>query len=80
MSLRIGSDVSLIAHDDRLADLRAETFDPPLTATQSSIGLAGRRVVDLLVEQLRQSDAPPVREIWPVDLVLRSSTGPAPDG
>jgi LacI family transcriptional regulator len=55
--LMVGADISLIAHDDRLHDIRAETFDPPLTATQSSIGDAGKRVVELLIAQLvKQTD------------------------
>lgn len=76
--LTVGRDISLIAHDDRLHEMRAESFDPPLTATQSSIGDAGRRLVELLITQLREPDAPMVQELWPVDLVVRSSTGPAP--
>ncbi len=76
--LKIGSDISLIAHDDRLADIRAETFDPPLTATQSSIGAAGKRVVELAVAMLREPSTPLPSEVWPVDLVVRQSTGPAP--
>lgn len=75
--LRIGKDISLIAHDDRLHDIRAETFDPPLTATQSSIGEAGKRVVELLIAMLRDPSAPLPNEVWPVDLVVRASTGPA---
>jgi LacI family transcriptional regulator len=75
--LHIGPDISLIAHDDRLHEFRAETFDPPLTATQSSIGDAGKRVVELLIEHLRDPDAPFAAEVWPVDLVVRSSTAPA---
>ena len=76
--LKIGTDISLIAHDDRLTDIRAETFDPPLTATQSSIGAAGKRVVELAVAMLRDPSAPLPSEVWPVDLVVRQSTGPAP--
>lgn len=76
MGLVIGRDISLIAHDDRLQDIRAEIFDPPLTATQSSIAEAGKRVVAILVEHLRQPDAPVVRDVWPVDLIMRNSTGP----
>lgn len=72
--LQVGKDIALIAHDDRLADLRAENFDPPLTATQSSIGEAGRRVVGLLVDMLRAPREPLPREVWPVDLVVRAST------
>jgi LacI family transcriptional regulator len=75
--LAIGQELSLIAHDDRLQSFRAETFDPPLTATQSSIGEAGKRIVEHLIAHLRDVSAPLAAEVWPVDLVVRSSTGPA---
>jgi LacI family transcriptional regulator len=74
--LRIGPDISLIAHDDRLHEFRAESFDPPLTATQSSIGEAGSRVVELLIAHLRDPAAAVPAELWPVDLVVRASTAP----
>ena len=74
LGFQIGKDISLIAHDDRLHEFRAETFDPPLTATQSSIGSAGKRVVELLISHLREPAAPMPSEVWPVDLVVRSST------
>jgi LacI family transcriptional regulator len=77
MGLGIGSDISLIAHDDRLHEFRAESFDPPLTATQSSIGEAGSRVVELLIAHLRDPSAELPAEVWPVDLVVRASTAPA---
>jgi LacI family transcriptional regulator len=76
LGLKIGADVSLIAHDDRLHELRAESFDPPLTATQSSIGDAGRRIVELCIAMLQAPDAPLPAEVWPVDLVVRGSTAP----
>ncbi len=75
--LHIGRDVALIAHDDRLQEFRAENFDPPLTTTQSSIGDAGRRIVELMIAMLRNPQAPLPAEIWPVDLVVRNSTPPA---
>lgn len=74
--VRIGRDISLIAHDDRVQSFRSEHFDPPLTATQSSIGDAGRRIVELLIERIKNPETPPAKEVWPVDLVLRQSTGP----
>jgi LacI family transcriptional regulator len=74
--LIIGKDISLIAHDDRLHEMRAESFSPPLTATQSSIGDAGKKLVELLIAQLSDSATPLSHEIWPVDLVVRGSTGP----
>jgi LacI family transcriptional regulator len=76
INLKIGHDISLIAHDDRLLDIHAETFDPPLTATQSSIGDAGKRIVEMIINHLRDPQSDLVKEIWPVDLVVRGSTGP----
>jgi LacI family transcriptional regulator len=75
--LCIGKDISLIAHDDRLQEIHAETFETPLTTTQSSIGDAGKRVVELMINMLRDPAAPLPQEVWPVDLVVRGSTGPA---
>jgi LacI family transcriptional regulator len=77
--MEIGRDLSLIAHDDCLHEFRAESFDPPLTATQSSIGDAGTRVVELLIESLRDPEAALPQEVWPVDLVVRASTAPPPN-
>jgi LacI family transcriptional regulator len=74
--LVVGKDVSIIAHDDMLHEIRAETFDPPLTSTQSSIAEAGKRLVELLVQSLTDSNALTPKEVWPVDLVVRASTGP----
>jgi LacI family transcriptional regulator len=72
----VGRDIALIAHDDRLPELRAEALDPPLTTTQSSIGDAGRRIVELAIAMLRKPNAPMPSEVWPVDLVVRGSTPP----
>ena len=55
---RIGHDIAVIAHDDRLHGLRGENFDPPLTTTQSPIGDAGSRIVELAVTAIRQPNAP----------------------
>lgn len=74
--LVIGRDVALIAHDDRIHDFGAETFDPPLTATQSPISEAGRRVVELCVGLLADPAAPLPQDVWPADLVVRKSTMP----
>ena len=76
--LVIGRDLALIAHDDCLHGMGAETFDPPLTATQSSIGDAGRRVVEICVAALHEATGDTVQEVWPVDLVVRQSTMPMP--
>lgn len=77
LGLVIGRDIAVIAHDDRLHEIKAEAFDPPLSATQSSIGAAGKRVVELCINMLRNGAEERPQEVWPVDLVVRQSTMPA---
>jgi LacI family transcriptional regulator len=74
--LVIGKDISIIAHDDMLHALRADSFDPPLTTTQSPIAEGGRRLVQLLVSGLTGDSTTVAQEVLPVDLIVRASTGP----
>jgi LacI family transcriptional regulator len=76
--LAIGSDISLIAHDDVFPYLKPENFTTPLTTTRSSIRDAGKRIgARLIAASAGKGDDNP-REIWPVDLIVRASTAPAP--
>lgn len=76
MRLVIGHDVSLIAHDDGLAFLNASSLVPSLTTTSSSIRLAGARVAELILGIITDPKAEQPHELWPVDLIVRGSTGP----
>lgn len=78
LNLQIGSDVSLIAHDDGLPFLNAEGLVPSLTTVRSSIRAAGSRVAELLIEMINNREAALPHELWNVDLIVRDSTGPAP--
>jgi LacI family transcriptional regulator len=80
MNLKIGSDVSLIAHDDGLPFLDAEGLAPKLSTVRSSIRAAGGRVAELLIGMIKDEEAPLPHELWTVDLIVRGSTGPAPRG
>ena len=74
--LKIGSDVSLLAHDDVIPYLKPENFRVPLATTRSSIRAAGLRAMQRLVDGI---DTPSTDgEVWPVDLIVRESIGPAP--
>jgi LacI family transcriptional regulator len=75
--LKIGAGVSIIAHDDGLPFLNAEGLVPPLTTVRSSIRKAGARVAELLLAMVADRNAEAPRELWPVDLIVRGSTGPA---
>lgn len=73
--LTAGEDVSLIAHDDVFAYLSPENLIPTLTTTRSSIRAAGTRIAELLLQRLKGRPAEELREVWPVELVIRRSTG-----
>lgn len=76
--LRMGKDVSIITHDDDLSYLRNGTDVPVFTATRSSVREAGRRLANLLLEQI-QSGNPDARTLLlEAELTVGSSTGPAP--
>jgi len=75
--LTVGDDISLVAHDDVFPYLGPENLVPPLTTTQSPIRAAGERIGDMALRLLQGEPAESLREVWPVDLVLRGSTGPA---
>lgn len=76
--LVLGKDVSMIAHDDVFPYLNADNMVPSMSTTRSSIRAAGSRVAELLTEVLAGKPAEDIHELWPVDLVLRQSTGPGP--
>jgi LacI family transcriptional regulator len=77
--LTLGKDVSMIAHDDVFPFLNADRMVPTMSTTRSSIRAAGARIGELVIEILAGRDPKTIHELWPVDLVVRASTGPAPD-
>lgn len=76
--LELGKDVSMIAHDDVFPFLNADRMVPTMSTTRSSIRSAGTRVAELVVEILGGREPSTIHELWPVDLIVRGSTGPAP--
>ncbi|MDX3926351.1 MAG: substrate-binding domain-containing protein [Shinella sp.] len=78
--LRLGADISLIAHDDVLPMLKPENFMVPLTTTRSSLRAAGSRIAERLISQILKLEALPEQELWKAELIVRASTGPAPAG
>lgn len=76
--LTLGEDVSMIAHDDVFPYLNADNMYPTMSTTRSSIRLAGMRMAELVMQVLNDKPVEEVHELWPVELVLRQSSGPAP--
>ena len=76
--LAVGEDVSLIAHDDVFPYLSPDNLVPALTTTQSPIRAAGERIGDMALRLLQGEPPEALQEVWPVDFLIRGSTGPAP--
>lgn len=76
--LTLGRDVSMIAHDDVFPYLNADNMIPSMSTTRSSIRAAGARIAELALQILEGKPAASIHELWPVELVLRESSGPAP--
>jgi LacI family transcriptional regulator len=76
--LELGRDVSMIAHDDVFPYLNADTMVPSMSTTRSSIRAAGSRVAELLSQVLAGKPVGEIHELWPVEMVLRQSTGQGP--
>jgi LacI family transcriptional regulator len=76
--LKVGEDVSIIAHDDVLPHLLAENFAPPLTVTRQPIRDAGPILARMMIARLAGTPAWELQRTDKVDLIVRGSTGPAP--
>ncbi|PTX56093.1 LacI family transcriptional regulator [Litoreibacter ponti] len=77
--LTIGKDVSIICFDDALSYFPNGGRTPIFTATRSSVREAGRAAGRMLIDKI-EADDPTLfpTELWEADLVVGSSTGPAP--
>ncbi|MEM1064099.1 MAG: LacI family DNA-binding transcriptional regulator [Pseudomonadota bacterium] len=75
--LRLGRDISMIAHDDELSYFDNGGVEPNFTALRSSVRDAGRRVAEMLISRIAAPDDPPLSELLEADLMLGRSTGPA---
>ncbi|HVX79801.1 MAG: substrate-binding domain-containing protein [Devosia sp.] len=76
--LQLGRDVSMIAHDDVFPYLNADNMVPSMSTTRSSIRAAGFRIGELVLQLLAGKAKEAIHEVWPVELVLRESSGPPP--
>ncbi len=76
--LKMGRDISVIAHDDELSYMRNGMDVPIFTATRSSVRHAGEVAAEMLIERINAPDDPPKTRLLEAELVVGSSTGPAP--
>ncbi|GAA6160109.1 substrate-binding domain-containing protein [Ruegeria sp. HU-ET01832] len=77
--LKMGRDVSVIAHDDDLSYLKNGQDVPIFTATRSSVRQAGEIAAEMLIDRIKTPDDPVKTRLLEAELVVGGSTGPAPD-
>ncbi len=76
--LKLGSDVSVVVHDDDLSYFRDDGEVPTYTATRSSVRLAGERAAELLLRTIAEPNGEKRHVLLEAELTLGQSTGPAP--
>ncbi|WP_171212377.1 LacI family DNA-binding transcriptional regulator [Ruegeria sp. HKCCA5426] len=77
--LKMGRDVSVIAHDDDLSYLKNGQDVPIFTATRSSVRQAGEIAAEMLIERIKSPEGPVQTRLLEAELVVGGSTGPVPD-
>jgi LacI family transcriptional regulator len=78
LGLTLGKQVSIVTHDDELSYLNNGQQIPIFTATRSSVRKAGRIAAQMLIDRIESPDAPKAEVLLEAELVLGTSTGPAP--
>jgi LacI family transcriptional regulator len=74
--LALGRDVSVVTHDDALSYFQNGGAVPIFTATRSSVRDAGRKLAEMLLEQINNPDAPMQQTLEEAELMVGTSTGP----
>jgi LacI family transcriptional regulator len=73
--LRIPQDIAVIAVDN--PDW-SELLDPPLTVLAQPIRAMATQAAELLIQRIRGEEFTPVRQVYPLELIVRDSCGTAP--
>lgn len=76
--LVLGRDVSVLCFDDQISYLPNGRTAPVFTAMRSSVGAAGQRCAELLIDQIKNPGQDLRTELWDAELVIGGSTGPCP--
>lgn len=74
-----GKDLSIIGHSNHEVRGREPVDHPVITTVDSPVDLVGQRAAELLVNQIRHDQTMIVHEHIPTTLIVRTTTGPAPE-
>jgi LacI family transcriptional regulator len=79
LSLRVPQDVSVMAHDDHLPNLRASAFFPSLTVTKAPLSDSFLPLADCLAGAIAGASLQDVQKLGGYDVILRNSVAAVPD-
>lgn len=75
LGLKIGSDISVIAHDDGITDFETREFIPPMTVTCAPYSESSEPLVEAITTLIAGADVSQLQTVASVDLIVRESTG-----
>lgn len=78
--LVIGKDISIVAHDDNLPQVRTENFVVPLTVTRAPIRDAANQLGRMISSLVAGEDPKILQHTEKTDLIVRASTSTVPQG
>lgn len=77
LGLSVPGDVSVVAHDDHLPQLRASAFFPALTVTKAPLRDSWEPLADCMAGLLEGRPLEELQIVGRHELIIRNSTGPA---
>ncbi|MEP1931340.1 MAG: substrate-binding domain-containing protein [Roseibium sp.] len=76
MDMRIPNDVSVVAHDDVIHDIRGSAFYPSLTVTKSPFSESWTNLADILCLEIQGKTTQKSQRLADVEFIARASSGP----
>ncbi|EYD70639.1 LacI family DNA-binding transcriptional regulator [Limimaricola hongkongensis] len=80
LGLSVPRDLSVVAHDDALPNIRPAHFNPALTVTHAPLRDACAPLAEMLIDHLNGAPAARLQTVKRAGLIVRASTGPVPKG
>jgi len=76
--LSVPGDVSVVAHDDAVAEAHPGSFYPVLIVTRSPLSLSWGVLAEIFVKAIEGAPQAELQEFLPVEFIEGASVGPAP--
>ena len=80
IGLEVGKDISIVAHDDNLPQVRSENFTVPLSVTRAPIRDAANQLGRMIASLVAGADPISLQHTEKTDLIMRASTSTVPQG